>query len=79
MQVAPHTLCAPAVSHTFDFNTVSLEALQRFEIPLQFDMGGITQVCGPALSCGLITLSGDKDTPQRPSEFLSRHAHAHCE
>jgi len=47
--VAPHTLCAPAVSHTFDFNTVSLEALQRFEIPLQFDMGGITQVHGVAL------------------------------
>ena len=47
--VAPHTICAPAVAKAFDFNTCTLEAIQRFEIPLQFSLGAITQIHGIAL------------------------------
>jgi len=47
--VAPHTICALPVSKPFDFSTMSLEAIQRFEIPLAFTMSAITQVHGIAL------------------------------
>ena len=47
--VAPHTICCPAVSKAFDFTSMSMEAIQRFEIPLSFTLGGITQIHGIAL------------------------------
>ena len=50
--VAPHTICCPAVSKAFDFTSMSMEAIQRFEIPLSFTLGGITQIHGIALWTG---------------------------
>lgn len=47
--VAPHTVVAPAISKPFDFKTMSLPELQRFEMPLSFTLGAITQVHGIAL------------------------------
>ena len=48
-QVAPHTICAPAYGKTFDFMTMSLDEIQRFDIPISFTLGAITQVHGIAL------------------------------
>ena len=47
--VSPYTIVAPAVSKHFDFTSMSLEALQRFEIPLKFTMPAVQQIHGIAL------------------------------
>ena len=47
--MAPHTICAEAVKRLFDFNSCSVEDVQRFEIPLDFAMSAVTHVHGIAL------------------------------
>ena len=47
--VAPHTLTAVAVEVPFDFTSISLDAIQRFDVPLSFTMNGISQLHGIAL------------------------------
>jgi SAM-dependent methyltransferase len=47
--VAPHTIAAAAVSKHFDFTSMSIDALQRFDIPLRFTMPAVQQIHGIAL------------------------------
>ena len=48
-QISPHTIRAPPTGKRFDFTSMSLEELQRFEIPLNFSMGAIAPIHGIAL------------------------------
>lgn len=47
--VAPHTICSAAVEKLFDFDSIPLEGVQRFEMPLHFTMSSVTQIHGIAL------------------------------
>jgi len=45
----PHTIIAPPVAKAFDFRSMSIAELQRFEIHLHFQLTATTQVHGIAL------------------------------
>ena len=48
-QIAPQTICAQPTGKRFDFTTMSIEQLQKFEIPFSFAVGAIAQIHGIAL------------------------------
>lgn len=47
--VAPHCLLSAPASLDFDFNTMSVEQLQKFEVPFSFVISGMAQLHGFAL------------------------------
>jgi len=47
--VPPHTLLSDSCRKSFDFNTMSLEAIQRYTIKVSYRMAAVTQLHGVAL------------------------------
>ena len=72
-QVPPHTIVAYAVAKTFDFTSMSLEALQRFEVPLDFPMHAVTQIHGKPAHAP--TLASKAQAPNTPTGPRSKPSH----
>jgi len=78
--VAPHTIVAPATGKLFDFTSMSLEQLQRFEIPLNFTISAIIPVHGVCLwfDCNFPGISRNVVLGTSPSEPLTHWYQVRC-
>ena len=78
--VPPHTLAAPAVSKPFDFNTMAIAELQRFDFPFMFQMSAIIPVHGIALwfDCSFPGSQREILLSTAPSEPLTHWYQVRC-
>ena len=78
--VPPHTLAAPAVSKPFDFNTMAIAELQRFDVPFMFQMSAIIPIHGSALwfDCSFPGSQREIVLSTAPSEPLTHWYQVRC-